>query len=94
MAKPVFYPLFAVSASTATYASIFYILSRGFSSGKADLRSINKAISASHATLTTILAVYALRPGHWHIEALSPRDESQMEATFPDDSKNMIIAGR
>ncbi|KAF2678470.1 hypothetical protein K458DRAFT_139245 [Lentithecium fluviatile CBS 122367] len=64
-----------------------------------DLVAINKAVSALHATATSVVAVYLLNYSSWTIPSRQPttarhshRDNDRKG--HPDDSRNPLISGR
>lgn len=96
MNKSTVHPFAIASGSAATYGAIFFAITK-LSRSKAspyDARSINKAISASHAALTTVLAAYSLRSVHWQANHTNSSDDALKKTPYLDDSNNMIISGR
>ncbi|KAI4137034.1 MAG: hypothetical protein L6R39_007503 [Caloplaca ligustica] len=88
-----------LAGSFASYAALLRILSGPSPSAVRFTRSL-KAISTLHSSLTTILALIALRYGQWRTTGLPPELTVSSKhnisglGNYPDDSHNPLITAR
>lgn len=87
-------PYVICGLATATYALL--LRASTTTSQAATLRKAIKHVSAGHATLTTLLALYALRPTAQWTAGVGERTEATnaLSHAYLDDNTNPLIAAR